>query len=497
MSTSTYGSGFTINGTFAGVSAGDRTVTLTDIMLNSNGPSSGGDFGTPAGFDAYYNAGQTTAANVVAGVDWPLSEVVPGAPEPELTLTKVADTPNFEVAGDEIDYTFTVENTGDVDVTALVIDDALLDDPAVCVSTALATTESTTCTGTHTVTAGEVTAEEVVNTATASADAEGSPVESNEDSATVAIVTPQLTLEKTADVATFLEGDTINYNLTLTNSGNTMIEGPFTVDDDLTTDEACPGAPTDLNPGDDIVCTATYTATAADVTATEIVNIATGSAANGGNAVDTAQDSVTVTLAEPGLSLTKNATASSFSGSGQTIDYILTLENTGNVDLAAPFAIQDDLTADEACPALPATLAPTESIECSASYATTEGDVTAGAVTNTATGTADYNGSPVTSNESSVTVDFSEEAPAQDIPSRVTEQISDIICQNTLLAPGPWTGAGQGGGTAPAATEDPTFTLDLSPAVPDPGAPVAITVVFSEGIANGPTTITATFGPLR
>lgn len=75
VSSPTYPGGFSITTTFPNVTAGSHTFTLTDLLLNGNGASSGGNFGTPTGFDAFYNPG-TTTTEVLAGVDWNLSETI-------------------------------------------------------------------------------------------------------------------------------------------------------------------------------------------------------------------------------------------------------------------------------------------------------------------------------------------------------------------------------------------------------------------------------------
>ncbi|MFE7406163.1 LPXTG cell wall anchor domain-containing protein [Isoptericola sp. NPDC057559] len=95
-------------------------------------------------------------------------------PSPILTLTKVADDPGPYRLGDTVTYTYTVTNSGLAPVTDLeVVDDRIPD--VVCQSTTLgalgdAPANETTCRGEYTVTAEDVQAGEVVNTATASGD---------------------------------------------------------------------------------------------------------------------------------------------------------------------------------------------------------------------------------------------------------------------------------------------------------------------------------------
>ncbi|MEV0891667.1 hypothetical protein [Promicromonospora sp. NPDC050262] len=98
-------------------------------------------------------------------------------PSPILTLTKVADDPGPYQLGDTVTYTYRVTNSGLAPVTDLeVLDDRIPD--VVCDATTLgalgdAPDNETTCRGVYTVTAEDIEAGEVVNTATASGDGGG------------------------------------------------------------------------------------------------------------------------------------------------------------------------------------------------------------------------------------------------------------------------------------------------------------------------------------
>lgn len=113
-------------------------------------------------------------------------------PSPILTLTKVADDPGPYRLGDTVTYTYRVTNSGLAPVTDLeVVDDRVAD--VVCESTQLAAVgdapdNETTCRGQYTVTAADVDAGEVVNTAVASGD-DGGAV-SPPASARVPVVAP-------------------------------------------------------------------------------------------------------------------------------------------------------------------------------------------------------------------------------------------------------------------------------------------------------------------
>ena len=149
----------------------------------------------------------------------------------------------------------------------------------------------------------------VTNTATIAAPAGATDPDGANDSASdsdtvTPAATPGLTLAKSASPTTYTTaGDVITYTYLLTNSGNVALSGPFTVADDKAT-VTCP-ATVSLAVGASITCTASYTITAADVTAGSVTNLATASSADG---TTSNQDSATVTLA--GSTPTPTPTAS-------------------------------------------------------------------------------------------------------------------------------------------------------------------------------------------
>jgi hypothetical protein len=97
---------------------------------------------------------------------------------------------------------------------------------------------------------------------------------------------PELTLDKTANVTTYDEvGDVISYSYLVRNTGNVSLAGPVSIDDNKAT-VTCPNVNTvgnndaNLDPGESITCTASYTIIQADLTAGSVTNTATASAAD-------------------------------------------------------------------------------------------------------------------------------------------------------------------------------------------------------------------------
>jgi uncharacterized repeat protein (TIGR01451 family) len=100
-----------------------------------------------------------------------------------------------------------------------------------------------------------------------------------------------LTLTKTANPLTYDQaGQTITYTYDITNTGNVVLDGPFTVSDNKEA-VTCLSPPASLNPGASFTCTASHIVTQADLDAGSITNTATAS----GKSVTSNQEQVTVT----------------------------------------------------------------------------------------------------------------------------------------------------------------------------------------------------------
>jgi hypothetical protein len=115
---------------------------------------------------------------------------------------------------------------------------------------------------------------------------------------------PALSIANTADPITYDNIDqVIQYSYNVTNTGNVKIREPITVSDDKADDESCPVISSTgncdeyLDPGESIVCTASYSITHSDLEAGAVTNVAyaTGSDASD-QLVTSPQDSETVFL---------------------------------------------------------------------------------------------------------------------------------------------------------------------------------------------------------
>ena len=115
---------------------------------------------------------------------------------------------------------------------------------------------------------------------------------------------PALTLVKQADTAGPVDiGDTINYTLTATNTGNVILD-QVVIDDPLVAPLSCtPAAPATLAPDEALVCTGSYEVTPADVDAQQpIVNTATATGEDPFNTpVESPEASTSTPVQPPGF----------------------------------------------------------------------------------------------------------------------------------------------------------------------------------------------------
>jgi len=201
-------------------------------------------------------------------------------------------------------------------------------------------------------------ANSVSNTASAlGSPPSGSAVESADSTAVTTIVSmPEINIVKTAgtptvglgpNVAITDPGDTITYSLEITNTGNTSLSSINVTDSIATVD--C--LPFDLSidtiaPGASVSCTAIYTLDQDDLNAGEIVNQAEVTASDPFSNSVTSNDQITTGLTQnTSIVLSKELAASSVTDledvvtppvGGDTVMYVFSLVNTGNVSLTSP-----------------------------------------------------------------------------------------------------------------------------------------------------------------
>ena len=261
-----------------------------------------------------------------------------------------------DAAGDVLNYTLKVTNTGNVTLTGVMVEDPLTG--LIKLISSLGVGASQNYTTSYILTQADLDANgggdgDIDNTATAYSN-EIAPVS---DSAQVPLVySPAITIDKAfvnvtggngnevADAA----GDVLNYTVTVTNTGNVTLTG-VTVQDPLTGQEI-KGLTLDVGASQSY--TTSYILTQADLDANgggdgDIDNSATADS----NETDSVIDSAQVPLVySPSMAIDKafvNVTGGNGNevadAAGDVLNYTVTVTNTGNVTLTG-VTVQDPLT---------------------------------------------------------------------------------------------------------------------------------------------------------
>jgi len=310
---------------------------------------------------------------------------VPPPQVPELTLTKSADVATANV-GETITYSFSVENTGDTTISGITLSDPLLGGTITLDVSTLAPDETASSIDgpyTYTVVEDDLPGP-LENTATVSGtDSQGGPVSDKDTESVMLTYTSELTLSKSADVATANVGDTITYSFSVENTGDTTISG-ITLNDPLL--ETITLDPTTLAPGETANSTGgpyTYTVVEDDLPS-PLDNEATvsGTDSQGDPVSDKDTESVVLTYTSE-LTLTKSADKDS-AHVGETITYSFSVENTGDTTISG-ITLSDPMLGTITLD--PTTLAPggmASSIDGPYTYTVVEGDLP-GPLENTAT----------------------------------------------------------------------------------------------------------------
>ncbi|MEU8386364.1 hypothetical protein, partial [Streptosporangium sp. NPDC048865] len=351
----------------------------------------------------------------------PSTATVTIAADPGLTLLKTASPTSVTAAGRLITYSYLVVNTGNATLTGVGVTDTAFSGTgtppvAACPVTTLAPGARTTCTSTYETTQADVDAGSVVNTAAASGTPPTGPaVASAASTVTVAIAaTSSLELLKTASPSSVTAaGRLITYSYLVVNTGNATLTGVEVEDTVFSGTGAPPVAVcpvTTLAPGASTTCTSTYETTQADVDAGSVVNTAVASGTPPtGSAVDSDPSTVTVAIAAaPSLELLKTASPTTVTAAGRPITFSYVVVNTGNATLTG-VEVEDTVFSGTGAPPVAVcpvtTLAPGASTTCTSTYETTQADVDAGSVVNTAVASGTPpTGPAVDSDPSTVTV---------------------------------------------------------------------------------------------
>ena len=337
---------------------------------------------------------------------------------PAIKLAKTATPSALSDVGEEVEFTLTATNTGNVTLSGVRVIDNLPGLSALDCSPGQPATvgpgKKLTCTATYAATQADVDARRLLNTASVTAEGPGGDLSETEDNLVAGdalkvpiAADPGIRLVKDADPGNVLAvGDIVTYTFTAINTGNVSLTG-VSVTDPLVglSPIACDQpAPVILGSGENLTCTATYAVRPADVKARQVPNTATvtaegpegvvtdtddipeddGTDVTPDNDVTPDDDVITDTDDAPvtvngeiAVDLVKSAVVPDDPQPGDKITYSLLATNTGKVDLADVEIVDElerlgDLDCEQDQPAF---LAPGESLRCVANYVITQDDI--------------------------------------------------------------------------------------------------------------------------
>ncbi len=269
--------------------------------------------------------------------------------EPGLTLTKTSTSKpkngKFYVLGENISYEIKAENTGNVVLKNVEVNDELTGDSWTIEE--LKPGESKTFVTTYTVTQADVDAGKVVNSVTGkgSTDYPDDPLPEDDDDEEdpTGEDNPGLNVSKVStstpkDGKAYTEGETISYKITVSNTGEWVIRD-LVVTDDLTGNT---WTLAELQPGEVVEYTTTHIVTAEDVEAGHVYNKATakGKYGDGDDPIEDEDDDdedVPTRKSNPSftIELVETSKPSNPNGyqKGETITYDAIITNTGDTTL--------------------------------------------------------------------------------------------------------------------------------------------------------------------
>ena len=274
-----------------------------------------------------------------------LMEDVPPPPTPVIDVEK--SCPGSVDAGAEIEYTITVENTGNEALVDVSVDDTLLGDITADFDPALSQGLAVGATATATVTHTAPGAGSVTNTVTATGTGAVSDTDDSDTASCETQITPPgpaIQIVKGGAPELVHRGDTITYQFEVTNIGDVAL---FDVD---LTDARCDAGT--IDPGDDVdgvlgvdevwhfTCTHLVTQDDPD----PIPNTATvrGDTVEGeGGDEVTDQDTFQVDIIHPGISIVKTVSDATVP-EGTVVTYTYVVTNTGDTTLFG-ISVNDDV----------------------------------------------------------------------------------------------------------------------------------------------------------
>lgn len=276
-------------------------------------------------------------------------------------------SPTTAAVGDTVTYTYTVRNSGNVNITTLALSDDKLGTITLD-KTALTPGETATGSASYTVLETDLPGP-LTNNATATAkDSVGEDV-TDEASASVDLTyAASMTIAKEPSTVSAAVGDTITYTYTVVNTGKVTISDLVVIDDKLGTITMSKSS---LLPDETVTGTATHIVLETDIPG-PLTNIVNATATDRLGQPLTSTDTATVQLTYNASMTVAKTVAPQSATIGDTVTYTFTVTNNGKVTIHGINLSDDKLGA---VTLVDDTLAPGESTTATVNHVLVEADL--------------------------------------------------------------------------------------------------------------------------
>jgi gliding motility-associated-like protein/uncharacterized repeat protein (TIGR01451 family) len=263
--------------------------------------------------------------------------VVLAEQNPELSISKTSQQSSFSFAGEQISYTITITNSGNVTISDLLVEDPLTG--LLQEIESLAPEQSLSFNETYIVSQENLDSGELLNQALVSGfDPNNSPVSGSADRLIPAGQNSELSVTKTAEPETFsAPGDQIAYTIVVSNTGNVTLSDVY-VEDPLTGLGFLIG---EMAPGSTRSFSESYVILLADVHEGKVVNVATATGKDPDQEEVIASGEAIIEAISVELDITKNA-GSSQVYVGDQATYTIVVSNN-NQSTAINVVLTDEL----------------------------------------------------------------------------------------------------------------------------------------------------------
>ena len=265
-------------------------------------------------------------------------------------LTNGSDTPTIGI-GNPVLWTYQVSNVGNVDLTDLLVIDNQPGVVVTCPKTTLAVTELIQCSANGVAIAGPYS-----NVGTATAKYLGVTTTASDTSSYFG-ANPILDVQKTPDTQTVVQGGSVTFTITVTNTGNVPLTD-VVVTDPLST--ACNRTIASLAISEIVSFSCTRTNVLSSFT--NVVTVST----NYGSLVVSDQDSADVLIdVLPDITVSKTASVLTVPATGGLVNYTIRISNIGSETVVVTSLIDSKVALSPACLALVGqSIAPGSFLQC-------------------------------------------------------------------------------------------------------------------------------------